>query len=222
MPKQSKGMATKQWILDEVSRLYNDEGLKLTLDQLARKLGLTKGRITNHFPKKEYLLLAIFQDFDHKANLIYQQYQNDEALLEFSGVLAYYSEIMDLQYRYRAAVAYLAVQPIGDPELQQHLAEQSRQNKAYLKERIAYQVRSGSIQEELLEPKTFEVFCFQLYNLFTSWVVSLQLYYKEQGYEQMKPIFLQGIMNCFVPYLTEKGKAELQEAFRQLLGEQPG
>jgi len=219
--KQPKGTETRRRIVREVSRLYNEEGLKLTLDQLARKLGLSKGRITNYFPKKEYLLLAIFQDYEQEANQLYQQYQNAESLLDFSGVLAYYSELMDLQYRYRFAIAYLGVHPIGDPELQQHLSERYRQNRAYLQERVAFQVRSGSLRKALLEPETFEVFCFQLYTLFTSWVVSLQLYYPDRGYEEMKPVFLRGIMQCFVPYLTEKGKTEWQRAFRQL-GEQPG
>lgn len=222
MPKQSKGMATRQRILEEVSQLYNEEGLTLTLDQLARKLGLTKGRITNYFPKKEQLLLAIFREYEDKAAQLYQRYQQDEASLDLSDFLLYYSKMMDLQYRYRFAMAYLAVQPIGEPELQQHIATRYRQNKANLKKRLSYQVRSGTLREELLEPETFELFSFQIYNLFTTWVVSLQLYYKDEGYEQMKPVFLRGIISCYTPYLTEKGKAELEEAFRQLLGEQPG
>jgi len=211
-----KGIKTRQRILEEVNALYNKEGLKLTLDDLARKLSLTKGRITNYFPKKERLLLAIFEEYERKANLLYAQYQNEEALLNFSGVLAYYDELLDLQYDYRFALAYLGVQPIADPDLQAHLTQRYRQNRYFLKERIDFQVRSGSLQKELLETEAFEVFCFQLYTLFTNWVVSLQLYYEEQGYEQMKPVFLRGIMQCFRPYLTEQGEAEIEQAFQGL------
>lgn len=196
--------------------MYNEEGLKLTLDEIAGRLGLTKGRITNYFPRKEDLLLAILQNFDDKADRLYRRYQNEDALLEFSGMVKYYQEVMDLQYRYRFAMSFVAVQPIGEPELQAHIEKRYRKNRANLKERVAFQVETGSLKEELLNPATFEVFCFQLYNLLTTWVVSLQLYYPSEGYEKMKPVFLRGIMNCYTPHLSEKGERELEEALRKM------
>ena len=220
-PKYQKGIETRRRILREVNKLYNEEGLNLTLGQIAGKLGVTLGSITNYFPRKEQLLLALFRDFDEKSDLLYRQFQNEEALLDFSGVVRYYHKVMDLQYRYRFAMAYLAVQPIGDPELQQHLQERYRLNRANLKKRVAFQVKSGSLKADLLDPAAFDSFCFQLYNLLTTWVISLQLYHQERGYSEMKPIYLRGILNCFTPHLTERGLAELQEAFRHLEGDAP-
>jgi len=216
VPKYQKGIETRRRILQEVNKLYNKEGLNLTLGQIADKLGMTLGSITNYFPRKEQLLLALFRDFDEKSDTLYRRFQNEETLLDFSGVVRYYHQVMDLQYRYRFAMAYLAVQPIGDPELQQHLQERYQENRRNLEKRVAFQVTSGSLKAELLEPATFDIFCFQLYNLLTTWVVSLQLYHRGRGYREMKPVYLRGILSCFTPYLTEKGIVELQEALRQL------
>ena len=196
--------------------MYNEEGLNLTLGQIASKLGMTLGSITNYFPRKELLLLALYRDYDEKMDALHRRFQNEEALLDFSGVVRYYHKIMDLQYRYRFAIAFLAVQPIGDSELQQHLQERYLENRRNLEKRVAFQVTSGSLKAELLEPATFDIFCFQLYNLLTTWVVSLHVYHRERGYREMKPVYLRGILNCFTPYLTEKGIAELEEALRPL------
>ena len=52
----AKGLATREEILDGALPLVNELGDRATLDVLVRELGLTKGRLTHHFPTKDKLL----------------------------------------------------------------------------------------------------------------------------------------------------------------------
>jgi hypothetical protein len=62
-----------------------------------------------------------------------------------------------------------------------------------------------------MEEKTYEVFHFQLTNLFTNWVINLELYDIGKTYTEMKPVYLKGIISIFLPFLTEKGFRELTD-----------
>jgi AcrR family transcriptional regulator len=64
MGNYKKGIEMRQNIVQEARRIFNKEGLHLTLDQIAQKLGITKGRITNYFPTKDKLFVALSQDYD--------------------------------------------------------------------------------------------------------------------------------------------------------------
>ena len=70
-------------------------------------------------------------------------------------------------------------------------------------------VKQGSLSERLLHTDVFPVFLFKFVNLFTTWVISLEIYDSDKSYEEMKPIYLRGIFSCFVPFLTEQGNAEI-------------
>jgi hypothetical protein len=75
-------------------------------------------------------------------------------------------------------------------------------------------VDAGLIRQELQQPENFEVFCFQHVNLFTTWVISLEIYYSTSSYKKMKPVYLKGIFGCYYPYLTKKGLAQYQVLFK--------
>jgi hypothetical protein len=60
----------------------------------------------------------------------------------------------------------------------------------------------------ILQPKGYDVFAFQFVNLFMSWVTNHALFNVDMTYEEMKPVYLAGIMSSLRPFFTDKGKEE--------------
>src|SRR6266508_3236138 len=62
-PVTDRGEATRRRILDVAARSFAEHGFRgNSLNDIVRESGLTKGAFYFHFPSKEALALAVFQD----------------------------------------------------------------------------------------------------------------------------------------------------------------
>jgi len=62
-PATDKGEATRRHILDAAARAFAEHGFSgISLNDIVRVSGLTKGAFYFHFPSKEALALAVFRD----------------------------------------------------------------------------------------------------------------------------------------------------------------
>lgn len=211
MGTHTKGDLTRNKIIDDVNRLFNKNDKLLTLDELAGALEINRSRITNYFPKKEHLILAIFEQYQTKLLEIIEQNQPDTEHIDLPNLIGYYSRILDLSYEFRFTISYVFVYPPNDSELRDHITTTYAGNKERISSRLQSLVNSGMLDGKILEPANFEVFIFQHVNLLTTWMISYRIYDHQKSYEQMKPIYLQGIINSYYPFLTLKGKLECEE-----------
>lgn len=97
----------RMMIIQKARTIFNKEGLSLTLDQIAEKLNLTKGRITNYFPTKDKLFVALSQDYDLHFQELLASYAGEREIT-IHWLAKVFSEIMDLQYEYRSAIIFVA------------------------------------------------------------------------------------------------------------------
>jgi AcrR family transcriptional regulator len=209
MANYKKGVEMRQHIIREARRVFNKEGLSLTLDQLAAKLNLTKGRITNYFPTKDKLFVALSQDYDLRFQQLLASFE-DEQKITFNRLSDVFSAIMDLQYEYRSAIVFVATTSSSQKDIHEQITHSYKTNSKGVKQTVHALVEAGLITPELLEPENFEVFSFQHVNLFTTWVISLEIYHSNSSYKKMKPVYLKGILGCYYPYLTKKGLVQFQ------------
>lgn len=200
----------RQHIIREARKVYNEEGLQLTLDQLAAKLNLTKGRITNYFPTKDALFVALSQDYDIRFQELMMQFAG-ETKVSFEWMAKVFSAIMDLQYEYRSAIIFVATTSSSQKEMHHQITKSYKANSKQVSQSVEHLLNAGLVKPVILEPKVFDVFCFQYVNLFTTWVISLEIYHSTSSYKKMKPVYLKGILGCFFPYLTIKGKNQLNK-----------
>lgn len=208
MANYKKGIETRSSILNEARKVFNEEGIRLTLDQLAGKLIITKGRITNYFPNKDHIFVALSQDYDINFSQLVSSFGfNGE--ITFQQLAAMYSVIMDLQYEYRSAIIFVATTSSAQIEMHSQITSSYKKNQEQVEPSVRILVASGLVQPEILAEENFEVFSFQIINLFTTWIISLEIYHTGKPYSQMKPVYLKGILNCFYPYLTEKGLQQI-------------
>jgi AcrR family transcriptional regulator len=212
MGNYRKGIEMRQNIIQEARKIFNKDGLHQTLDQIAEKLGITKGRITNYFPTKDNLFVALSQDYD----LCFQELMasiGGNLTVSFEWLATVYAAIMDLQYEHRSTIIFVATTSSGQREMHEQVTRSYKTNSQQVSQMAKVLIDGGLIKPEILEPENFEVFCFQHVNLFTTWVISLEIYYSTSSYKKMKPVYLKGIFGCFYPYLTNKG----MEQFKSLV-----
>ena len=208
MANYKKGIETRSSILNEARKVFNEEGIRLTLDQLAGKLNITKGRITNYFPNKDHIFVALSQDYDNNFSQLLSSF-DFMGEMTFQQLAEVYSAIMDLQYEYRSAIVFVATTSSAQIEMHSQITSSYKTNSEQMESSIRMLVNNGLVQPEILEEPNFEIFRFQIVNLFTTWVISLEIYHSGRSYSEMKPVYLKGILNCFYPYLTKKGMQQM-------------
>lgn len=215
MAGAGKGTRTRNSIIEQVNMLFNEHEKLLTLDEIAAKMGLSKSRITNHFPKKELLILAIFKKYGEQYNQLLSSY-DPERLSHFKELIELWGEVMDLIYEYRFSLSYVFVNPMKDEDLVRHFNESYERDKQGIYQLTELMVRSGMLDPQLLRPDNFEVYLFKFVTLFSTWIITLKIYDTKTGYEGKKPVYLKGLISCFEPYLTGEGKEEYQKAIENL------
>lgn len=71
-------MKTKNKIIEAAIRLYNEKGLSnVTSRHIAADINISHGNLEYHFPNKEALLLAIYQQMRQEVSGFYQDRTND-------------------------------------------------------------------------------------------------------------------------------------------------
>ncbi|OZV69883.1 TetR/AcrR family transcriptional regulator [Winogradskyella aurantia] len=205
----TKGELTKQNIVKAVNQLFNEKEMLPSWDDLASELKINRSRITNYFPKKELLILAIYLEFEENLKMLIEKQGYTEQIENFSALKEYYSDIMDLLFDYRFAISYVLVNPNNDEDLNNHISTTYKNNKLRLYQRVEHLVNAGLVSKKLLDENQFKPFAFQHTNILTTWIISYRLYDRHLEFSEIKPIYLKGVLLCYFPFLSEKGKKEI-------------
>lgn len=207
--KLLKGDMTRMKILEDARMIFNEKSINLTLDNLAAEMGITKGRITNHFSTKDKLFLAILSEYEEKLDRLAAELGPHFLSTSLQDFFQLLSRIMDLQYQYRCCIIYLNVLSPGQSELRSHTSRQSQKRIATIRKRAENWVDARLLDKEILEKQNFDPFVFVYVNTLTQWVVYNDMYDHEKGYKKMKTVYMRGIFqHIYGPYLTSKGKKE--------------
>lgn len=206
----SKGAKSKGELLEQARVLLNEEGLGITLADLASKMNMTQGKITYHFPTKDHLFVALAQRYEDM-----QMTRRNGVLPDDFGLHIFYlsaADAMDIQYNYRCVIRYIATSVKTQRTLFEHSSGFYKKNKEIISRVFKTLVEVKSLKPRILETGIYDVILFQFTSLFTTWVINLEIYDSDKTYTEMKPLYLKGIFACFVPFITRKGQIELMKA----------
>ena len=209
MSEYTKGKQSREEIINSARQIFNEHGIQLTLVNLADFMDTTLGRLTYHFRNKDLLFIAIAQDYEVKLLELRNNRNIDQ--ISLSNFVYTFTQVMDLQYDYRCAMRYIISSVNSSDEMKKHLQVTYSNNREQIRKTIEAYVNGGSLQSRILCKETYEVFLFQFTNLFTNWVINLELYDNDKEYTEIKPVYLNGIISVFIPFLTEKGQQELAD-----------
>jgi AcrR family transcriptional regulator len=209
MGKTKKGQKAKLEIVTQSRDVFNRRGIHITLGELASELGLGVSFITNHFRTKDHLIVAIAEEFNTR---------NQEIEKLFSGIpefslqryARHFSAMMDNQYLHRCAIIAIFSYINAEKELFREIREYYPRSKDSVRLFVKGLVAEGYLEPSILQRKGYDNFSFQFVNLFMSWVVNHALFNVDKTYDEMKPVYLAGIMSSLRPYFTEKGRLEYE------------
>jgi AcrR family transcriptional regulator len=210
--KLPKGELTRKLILDTARRIFNERGVNITLDNLAKELGIPKGRITNHFATKDKLFLAILEDYEQGLAGLRVKLKDLYECRKLSDIVTIISEVMDLQFEYRCAILFLAVLSPGQEEFRVKTGESRSLSDKVIRHRMGNMVKHGLVAERVLEESQFELFMFIYVNTLSQWVIYYDMYDFDRDFRKMKPIYIKSIVeHVYGPYLTSKGRKQWKE-----------
>ncbi|MBS4058994.1 MAG: TetR/AcrR family transcriptional regulator [Bacteroidetes bacterium] len=201
---EKKGVKSRQWIVEQSVHVFNTYGLDITLNQLANHLNISRGRISHFFATRDSIFVAMGEAYQAKLADIRSEFVAEHPNFTFPDLFELFGKVMDNQYVYRCTVMYSASSGNSRDGIIQHINETYRRSKLFIRALAEKLVSNQSLKQEILDESNYPVFEFQFINLFTSWVISKEIYYPEQPYLEMKPLFLEGLFRLFEPYLLDK------------------
>lgn len=204
-----KGNQSREEIIYSSKNIFNESGIHITLSNLAQLLGTTLGRITHHFPNKDFLFIAIAREYENRLAEI--RTRRTSEVLDFNVFINSVAVTMDLQYDFRCAIRYIVSSLGNQEEVKRHLVETYNNNRKSIYYVLKALADAGSLKDNILDEANYPVYLFKITNLMTTWVINLELYDTDKTYAEMKPVYIRGIMSSFIPYLTEKGLEELKK-----------
>ena len=112
-------MNTREKILDQARRLFNDRGLTtITMRHIAEALGISLGNLTYHFQKREDLVMAIYQELVTKMNSVMEELMHEKSA--FVQIHRGALRSMEMFYEYRFFLIDLVFIMRNYPEIQRH------------------------------------------------------------------------------------------------------
>ena len=135
---------TKQRIIDGATVCFNEQGYgKTSLQDISKYLKISRGNLTYHFPNKETLLQAIFQQMwegfaaEQDKALAYPSFQN------LKGELDVY-----LRYQTQYAFIFSDSQGMGIPFVHEALQKMSQRTIESNLKAIAFGLKFGNLKPE--------------------------------------------------------------------------
>ena len=208
MVKKSKGLVTKENIVAKAREVFNSKGTDITLKELSMAMEMPISRITNHYPTKDDLFVAISEEYEERFSQIKSDFtfSGDFSLVVLRDLLLV---IMDLQYEYRCLMLFACATGLNQTKMKEQITAKWKHNLSGFMDMIEGLVALHIMTPKALEDEHFQMIKFQYINLLTTWLVSYTLYDFEKALADKKAIYLRTILLGFEPYLTSKGKLQL-------------
>ena len=196
MKGYQKGVLSRERLISQSREIFNESGLNITLSNLAQRLGITLGMLTYHFSTKDHLFIAIAEEYEMKFAELSKRMGNQQLTLQY--LITYAMKVMDLQYEYRCAIRYVTISSKNQTELSSHINDSYRNSKESILQMVQALVKSGELNDSLLNESNFRIFLFCFSCLFTSWPFILEIYDNSENYTDLKPIYLRGIFSALL------------------------
>lgn len=191
---------TKLKIVKTTIRLFNQYGFaNVSLPQIAGELSISLGNLTYHYPKKDQLIMSIYEVFLKDLESITKVYQNFEDLKEMDLQLrAFYQFQQVYRFFYLDLLELGRAYPVLAKRHETHIEEQIEGLFQY----FLFNIRIGTIADH--PPKIYHALAKQLWMTVVFWPMQLAIRGRVSTEEEM----VESAWLLLQPYLTPKGKLE--------------
>ena len=196
---------TKEKIIDTAIQCFNKDSYgAISLHELAKATGISRGNLTYHFKDKESLLQAI-------ANQMWSKMQKERnksrQLPSFQNL---HNEVQ-LYYKFQKEYAFIFLDPhvLNHPVIKKQFREMTAQTIEDNKAAIAFSIRLGNMKPEPV-PGLYHNIAFTTWMLTFFWLAQ-QIIRGEKTVEDGEKM----IWSILIPHFTEKGI----QSFRRFFGD---
>lgn len=205
--------STKENIIEVAIRRFNEEGFaKVSMYEIAKEVGLSRGNLAYHFKDKDVLLEAItgqmWTELDKKRS-------NTLTYPSFKNITDEFHQLYEIQKDY--SFIFLDTQVLKHPFVKNQLREMTAKTIQGNKTIIAFAIKLGNMKPEEV-PGTYNHLALITWMLSCFWL-SQQIIRGDYS----EKIADRALWSLLLPYMTEKGKDALEkylgETFMNSIGE---
>ena len=200
-------MTTKEKILAKSLELFNDKGVEtVTTRQIALALNMSQGNLCYHFPKKESIIIALYEQLVQQFDSIYDRLNVNKLSITL------FFEIITITNQYFIDYKFLMLNFVQimrwHPSIKTHYqALTVQRNEQMIGLFIALQ-QMGLLKAEVYKGQ-FKQVIEQIMILNNFWLSHAEILY--QGPASTKIKHYNQLVGAFLfPYLTKKGQKEYQ------------
>ena len=194
---------TKSKITQTTIDLFNEHGCRnVSIPQIAEAMGISLGNLTYHFPKKDDLMQSVYLKFQDELAKITKEYRTAADLEEINKQLIGFH-----QFQERFRFFYLDLLEMGRayPEIAKHHHIYIEDNLKGIYNYFIFNVGTGNLKP-FDNLKVYEQLAHQFWMTAVFWHMQLAFRGKTGAIEEK----LAAVWGVVTPYLTEKGKANLE------------
>ncbi len=205
-------MKLRDKILKLALKLLNEEGLnQLKVEKITDELGISKGNLNYYFPKKDDILVALFQEY----NLRLLDFAASFKVEDFD-IRKYHLAVVELfsiVRKYRGLVFASATKAYPKSVINELNERFETRNR--LVESFWQALYQNGLITELPEKDELKIIIDRLYIISNYWILMYEYHYKgEMTYRDAIAHFSKVYLQELRAFVSEKGKKELEEVFQ--------
>jgi AcrR family transcriptional regulator len=199
-------MNTKEKIIESAKEMFNHEGFgAITLQDIALKIGMSRGNLRYHFKDKDELLKGIAEQMWEKIQKERNKSRNLPSFANLHNEVQLYYKI---QKEY--AFIFLDTHVLNHSLIKKQFRELTTQTIEDNKAALAFAIETGNLKEESIAG-TYHNIAFITWMLTFYWL-SQQIIRGEKTKEDGEKL----IWSMLIPHFTDKGVA----VFKSFFGEE--
>jgi AcrR family transcriptional regulator len=201
-------MKTREKILHTALALFNEKGVsQISSRNISEELGISYGNLTYHFPKKEDIVMALYQQMQNKINEQFALLEKQIVGLHF--VLDNLKAIFKVLHEYKFVFLGFAYLNREFEAIRQDTWTQFEYRRGLL-ERLAHFLGQGGFLRPENVPHENKSKIHNLLHIMHFWILDAEFFYK--GAEEQKVnYYLEMFFNAVRPSLTETALKMFEE-----------
>lgn len=205
--------STKEQIIEIAIRRFNEEGFaKVSMYEIAKEMGLSRGNLAYHFKDKDALLEVITNQMWTELE---KKRSNTLTYPSFKNITDEFHQLYEIQKAY--SFIFLDTQVLKHPLVKNQMREITAKTIEGNKIIIGFAIKMGNMKQEEI-PGTYNHIALITWMLSCFWL-SQQIIRGDYS----EKIADRALWSLLLPYMTEKGKDALEkylgEAFMNSIGE---
>ena len=203
-------MKTRDKIIQTALSLFNERGVsRVSSRNISEEMGISYGNLTYHFPKKEDVILALYEQMQAEINEQFLQLEKQIFALNF--VLDNLRALFQILYKYKFVFLGFAYLNREFEEIRKDTLLQFAYRRELLQKLADFLARNGFLRPETSEGENKS----KIHNLLLIihfWIADAEVFY--EGDEEHKvSYYLSMFYNAVRPSLTEIALQMFEETY---------